>query len=447
MAALLSPRPASAAYSRATAAPTPLMDQVFSTPPCDAEPGFAELLASRPWLRVAPDVGLMLDGVPLRLLARDYGTPLWVYSDAVLAARYRALETALRGARLSFRIHFALKANSTLTILRRLAALGAGADVVSLGEYEAARRSGFGAEDIVFSGVGKTDEEIEAALVGGVGQINVESAEELRRVAAIAARVGRRAPVALRVNPDVDAGSHAKITTGKADNKFGIPFDQIAPLYAEAASSPSLQPVGLAVHIGSQILDLAPYRRAYSRVAELLRSLRAQGLPLERIDAGGGFGIRYRNEIAPLSAAYAAVLREAFGSFGLPILLEPGRGLVGPAGLLLCRVVVQKRGAARRFVVLDAGMNDLLRPALYDAWHGIVPVDPARLKAAATPADVVGPICETADTFARDRHLPDFVAGDLVAILDAGAYGAVMSSAYNLRPRAAEVLIVGGLPR
>lgn len=419
----------------------------FDQPSAEAEPSIAELLAARPWLTVAPDVGVMLDRIPLARVAREHGTPLWVYSDAVLTARYRALETALTRAALSAHIHFALKANDTLALLRRLAALGSGADVVSLGEYEAARRAGFAPQAIVFSGVGKTEAELSATLARGIGQINVESAEELERIAAVAARLGLRAPVALRVNPDVDAGTHAKITTGKADNKFGIPFDRIEPLYAEAVATPSLRLVGLAVHIGSQILALEPYRRAYGRLADLVRRLLARGLPVERIDLGGGLGIPYRTEPAPPPAAFAAALHQAFGAFRLPLILEPGRWLVGPAGLLLSRVVLQKHGAARRFVVLDAGMNDLLRPALYDAWHGIVPVDAARLNAPVTPADVVGPVCETGDTFARGRALPEFAAGDLVAILDAGAYGAVMSSAYNLRPRAAAVLVEGGTAR
>ncbi|MCS6921524.1 MAG: diaminopimelate decarboxylase [Elioraea sp.] len=423
------------------------MHAALRSPAHASEPSFAELLAARPWLSAAPDVGLMLDGLPLAPLAQQHGTPLWVYSDAVLTARYRALQTALVDAELPARIHFALKANDTLALLRRLAALGAGADVVSIGEYEAARRSGFAPEAIVFSGVGKTDAEIAAALAGGIGQINVESAEELARIADIAARLGLRAPVALRVNPDVDAGTHAKITTGKADNKFGTPIDRIVPLYEQAASTPWLRPVGLAVHIGSQILTLEPYRRAYGRLADLVRTLLAHGWPVDRIDVGGGLGIPYGTEASPLPAAFAAVLHQAFGAFRLPLILEPGRWLVGPAGLLLSRVVLQKQGAARRFVVLDAGMNDLLRPALYEAWHGIVPVDAGRLHAPVALADVVGPVCETGDTFARQRPLPDFAPGDLVAILDAGAYGAVMSSTYNLRPRAAAVLIEGGTAR
>ncbi len=423
------------------------MHEAPDQPSARAEPGIAELLAARPWLSVAPDVGLMLDEVPLARLAHEHGTPLWVYSDAVLTARYRALEAALAGAALSARIHFALKANDTLALLRRLVALGSGADVVSIGEYEAARRAGFAPQAIVFSGVGKTEAELSTALVRGVGQINVESAEELATITAIAARLGLRAPIALRVNPDVDAGTHAKITTGKAENKFGIPSDRIEPLYAEAATSPSLRLIGLAVHIGSQILALEPYRRAYGRLADLVRRLLARGLPVERIDLGGGLGIPYGTEPAPPPAAFAAAVHEAFGAFRLPLIVEPGRWLVGPAGLLLSRVVLQKEGAARRFVVLDAGMNDLLRPALYDAWHGIVPVDAARLHAPVSPADVVGPVCETGDTFARERALPQFAPNDLVAVLDVGAYGSVMSSNYNLRPRAAAVVVEGGTAR
>jgi diaminopimelate decarboxylase len=329
-----------------------------------------------------------------------------------------------------------------------LAAERLGADVVSEGELRAARAAGIPPSAIVFSGVGKTARELRLALAEDILQINAESAEEVEAIAALAAGLGRTARVALRVNPDVDARTHAKITTGRSENKFGVPIADAPSLYARMAALEGIEPVGVAVHIGSQITGgVLAFRAAYARLGELVRELRAAGLPVRRVDCGGGLGIAYRNEPAPLPEALAGAIRHGLGDLcvpgGLPVMLEPGRWIAGPAGVLLASVVVQKRGAARRFLVLDAAMNDLLRPAMYEAWHGILPVSPRALVAPCSPADVVGPVCETGDTFARDRALPVLDPGAPVAILDAGAYGAAMSSTYNMRPLAAEVLVDG----
>jgi diaminopimelate decarboxylase len=336
-----------------------------------------------------------------------------------------------------------VKANDHLAVLALLAGQGAGADVVSEGELRRARMVGIPAAHIVYSGVGKSARELRLALTEDIGQINVESAEELAMLSAIAVSLGRTARAALRVNPDVDAGGHAKISTGRATDKFGIAFDDAAALYAHAAALPGIQPVGLATHIGSQILDLAPYRAAYARMADLVRTIRESGHRVETVDCGGGLGIPYSNEPAPSPVGLAGAIRAAFHNLDVRLTLEPGRWLVGPAGLLLASVVLTKQTPSTRFVVLDAGMNDLVRPAMYDAWHGIVPVSPVDAIGPLTPADIVGPVCETGDTFARARLLPPLAQGSLVAILDAGAYGAVMSSPYNARPRAAEVMVDG----
>jgi diaminopimelate decarboxylase len=312
--------------------------------------------------------------------------------------------------------------------------------VVSEGELRRARRAGFAAADIVFSGVGKTAREIRLALEEGIGQLNVESTEELETIAALAVAAGRAARVALRVNPDVDAGTHAKITTGTAENKFGIPLPEVVDAYARAAALPGVEPVGLAMHLGSQITTIAPYRAAFARMAELVRALRARGLPVERMDCGGGLPVGYRNEPVAAPEALAGAIRRAFGGLGVAVIVEPGRWLVAPAGVLLAGVVLLK---SDRFLVLDAAMNDLMRPAMYDAWHGIVPLGAAAARGEARPLDVVGPVCESSDTFARARPLPLLRAGARVALLDAGAYGAVMSSTYNGRPLAPIALVDG----
>ena len=362
-------------------------------------------------------------------------------SAGTLRARLAAIQAAF--APLGAHIHYAVKANDHLAVLRIMADGGAGADVVSGGELRRALLAGVPPSRIVFSGVGKTAAELLDAAQAGIAQVNVESAEELAMVSAIAASAGHTVPVALRINPDVDAGTHAKITTGRADNKFGIGLDAAAALYAHAATMPGVRPVGLALHIGSQIAAMAPYRTAFARVADLVRGLREAGQSVTRLDCGGGLGIRYRGEDEGSPLALAGAVRATVGQLGLELMIEPGRWLAGPAGVLLSSVVLTKTTAGRRFLVLDAAMNDLLRPAMYDAWHGMVPLSPADAAAPVAATDVVGPVCETGDTFARQRLLPAFRPGAVLAILDAGAYGSVMSSTYNARPLAAQVMVDG----
>ncbi len=411
--------------------------------PHDPDPTFAEMIAARPHLSMHAMDGLLMEGVPLHAVADAVGTPTWVLSAGSIRGRLRALQAAFAEAALSAQVHYAVKANDHLAVLRLMAQGGAGADVVSGGELRRALLAGIAADRIVFSGVGKAEWELRLALEAGVGQINVESAEELAMLSAVAHGMGRTARVALRVNPDVDAGTHAKITTGRADNKFGIAYGSAAALYAHAAGLPGIEPVGLALHIGSQILSMAPYRAAYARVAGLVRELRAAGLPVHMVDCGGGLGIGYRDEPAASPAAFAGAIRATLGGMDLELAVEPGRWLVGTAGLLLASAVLVKTTGARRFVVLDAAMNDLLRPAMYDAWHGVVPVSAADAAQAVAPCDIVGPVCESGDTFARGRALPPLGRNARLAILDAGAYGSVMSSTYNARPLAAEVLVDG----
>ena len=406
--------------------------------PVAPDPAVAELLAARPHLAMHAMDGLLLEEVPLNAVADALGTPAWAYGASTLRRRLATLQAALAG---QADVHYAVKANDHLAVLRVLAAGGAGADVVSGGELARALAAGIPPSRIVFSGVGKTADEIRAAVSAGIAQLNVESAAELAQIAAIATVMGRTAPVALRVNPDVDAGTHAKITTGRAENKFGIPCDEAAALYARAAALPGVRPVGLAVHIGSQITTLAPYRAAFVRVGALVRTLRAAGFAVSRLDCGGGLGIGYRDAAGADPVAFAGALRAAFGGLDLDLMVEPGRWLVGPAGVLPASVLLTK--ADGRIVVLDAAMTELLRPAMYDAWHAIVPLSAVRAAQPAAPVDVVGPVCETADTFARARALPPLLAGDRVAVLDAGAYGAVMSSTYNARPLAPIALIDG----
>jgi diaminopimelate decarboxylase len=405
----------------------------------EADPTMAELLAARPSLTLHPMDGLVFEDVPLHAIADALGTPAWVYGAGTLRARLAALRAAV--ADLPVHIHYAVKANDHLAVLRIMAAGGAGADVVSAGEFLRARKAGIAPHDIVFSGVGKTAEELRLAIGAGVGQINVESAAELEMISAVASALGRTATVALRINPDVDAGTHAKITTGKAENKFGIPYDDAVALYGHAAALPGVAPVGIALHIGSQILAMAPFRAAYARAAAMVRALRAAGHLVSRVDCGGGLGIGYRDGPGASPTAFAGTLRTAFAGLDVALMLEMGRWLVAPAGLLLASVVLTK--AQEKFVVIDAAMNDLVRPAMYDAWHAIVPLAAGNAVGQVRPVDVVGPVCETGDTFARGRSLPSVAAGDRVAILDAGAYGAVMSSTYNARPLAPIALVDG----
>jgi diaminopimelate decarboxylase len=382
---------------------------------------------------------LHAEGVPISRIAAAVGTPFYLYSTAAFATQYRRFAEAFASERPL--ICYAVKANSNLAVLRLFAGLGAGADVVSEGELRRALAAGVPPQRIVFSGVGKTRAELEAAVAARIHQINVESVPELRQLSEVAAARGRVAPVAIRVNPDVDAHTHAKISTGIKGSKFGIDFGAVVGAYRLAGELPGIEPVGLAVHIGSQLVELEPYRRAFICVSELVRELRTLGLTVSRIDLGGGIGIRYRAEAPPDPESYARLVRETFGSLALAMTFEPGRVLSGQAGLLVARVVLVKEGAIKRFVIVDAAMNDLIRPALYEAWHDIVPVRYPPPGAVLAPADVVGPICETGDTFAVDRDLPPLVEGDLVAFTATGAYGAVMSSTYNSRLLIPEVLV------
>lgn len=404
-------------------------------------PTAAELLAARPAFQTHALDGLLFEGVPLAALAAEYGTPNWITGAATIRARYRRLQTALAG----IHINYAVKANDHIAVLATLAALGAGADVVSLGELRRALHAGVAPNRIVFSGVGKTTVELQAALDAGIGQINVESAEELATLSAIATARGTTARIALRINPDVDAATHDKISTGRAGDKFGIPYGDAAALYAHAAALSGIAPVGLAVHIGSQIFTTAPFAAAYGRMAALIRALRANGQTVAAMDCGGGLGVAYENQPAPLPEAWAGTIARAFGGLDLTLSVEPGRWIAAPAGVLLTRVIrTRRQGMDRPIVILDAAMNDLLRPAMYDAWHGIVPTGAADLLATPELVDIAGPVCESSDFFARGRMLAPLKDGALVAVLDAGAYGAVMSSTYNARPLAAQCMVDDG---
>jgi len=385
---------------------------------------------------------LHAEDVPLNAIAEEVGTPVYVYSQATLQRHARVFRDAL-GALDDPLVLFAVKANPNLAVLRVLQREGFGADVVSGGELRRALAAGMTPDKIVFSGVGKTRAEMAAALAAGVGQFNVESEPELEALSQVADSMGLRAPVAVRVNPDVDAKTHAKIATGKSENKFGVPIAKAAAVYALAARLPGVEVVGVDVHIGSQLTELAPFADAFAKVAALVGALRAQGHAIRRIDLGGGLGIPYvrSNDAPPPPFDYGAMVRETVGGLGAEIVIEPGRLIAGNAGLLVASVIYLKRGEGRDFLILDAAMNDLVRPAMYDAWHDIVAVREPATDAPLAPFDVVGPVCETGDTFARARMLPPLAAGDLVAFRSAGAYGAAMASEYNARPLIPEVLV------
>ncbi|NNL72937.1 MAG: diaminopimelate decarboxylase, partial [Silicimonas sp.] len=384
---------------------------------------------------------LHAEDVAIPEIAAEVGTPFYVYSSATLTRHYQLFDDAL--ADLDHMICYSMKANSNQAVLRLMASLGSGVDVVSGGEYRRAKAAGFPGERIVFSGVGKTADEMELALNGGIRQFNLESEPEMALLSGVAERLGVTAPVTVRVNPDVDARTHEKITTGKFENKFGIPISRARDVYAQAAAMPGLEVVGVDVHIGSQLTDLAPFEAAYRAVADLTRVLRDDGHDIQRLDLGGGLGIPYErsNTAPPLPLEYGEMVRRTVGDLGCEVQIEPGRLIAGNAGLLISGVIFVKSGEGRDFLILDAAMNDLIRPAMYGAWHDIVPVIEPEAGAEMHAYDVVGPVCETGDTFTRNRPLPHVSAGDLVAFRSAGAYGAVMASEYNTRPLIPEVLV------
>ena len=377
------------------------------------------------------------EDVPLERIAAAYGTPFYCYSRAAIEAAYRTYAEAL--AEFDALVCYAVKANSNQAIISQLAGLGAGADVVSEGELRRSLAAGIPASRIVYSGVAKTAREIRFALQQDILQFNVESEQELRAISAAATELGRTARIAFRINPDVDAGTHEKISTGKSENKFGIAMDIARMAYAEAARLPGIEVRGIDLHIGSQITHLEPFADAFSRIAELVGRLRADGHRIEVLDLGGGLGISYGEEDAPTPADYARIVRDTVGDLGCRIVVEPGRSLVGCAGVLVGSVIYTKMNGASQFLIIDAAMNDLLRPSMYDAYHTIVG---GRQNGAAEQLyDIVGPVCETGDTFARRRRLPEQQPGDLVVIEGAGAYGSVMASSYNTRPLVPEVMV------
>ena len=385
---------------------------------------------------------LHAEDVPLTRLAAEAGTPIYVYSAATIERHVRVFREALSGVSDPW-IAFAVKANPNRAVLATLAKAGLGADVVSGGELLRALAAGIQAEKIVFSGVGKTVEEMRLGLKRGIGQFNLESLEEAEMLSEVAAGMDLVAKVAFRINPNVDAGTHSKISTGRADDKFGIAYDRAAAAFARAAALPGLDPVCVAVHIGSQLTDLAPMRAAFERVGQLIRDLRAAGHNILRADLGGGLGVPYNPAVPapPAPADYGAMVAEVTEGWGVQLMFEPGRVIVGNAGIMLTRVIRVKEGATYPFVVVDAGMNDLLRPSLYDAWHNIRAVEPT---GETFVANIVGPICETGDTFARAREMDQVKAGDLVAFMTAGAYGATMANTYNSRGLVPEAMVNGG---
>ena len=389
------------------------------------------------------DGGLAVECMPLAAIAERVGTPVYVYSAAAFISRYRQFESGLAG--LDHMICYAMKANSNQAVLRLLAGIGAGFDCVSGGEVARAVAAGAPGERIVFSGVGKSRTEMRSALDAGVRLINVESEPELAALNEVALASGRTAAVAVRVNPDVDARTHSKISTGRAVNKFGVPMSRVRDVYRQAADMAGISVVGLDMHIGSQLTSLAPFEEAFRKAAGMVTELRADGHTIDRLDLGGGLGIAYgdETEALPTPADYCRLLRRSVGHLGCEIEIEPGRYIAADAGVLLTSVLYVKQGEDRTFVVVDAAMNDLPRPAIYNSWHDVLPVSEPAAGSGLRPVDIVGPVCESSDTFARQRPLPPVAAGDLLVFRSAGAYGAVMASEYNTRPLAPETLVQG----
>jgi diaminopimelate decarboxylase len=384
---------------------------------------------------------MQAEGVALRTIARQVGTPFYCYSAGALRAGWQEFASAIKG--LNASVCYALKANSNIAVVKLFGDLGAGADIVSVGEMRRALAAGIAPGRIVYSGVGKKPSELMAALEAGVGQINVESSSELETLNAVAGQLGVKAEITIRVNPDIDAGTHEKITTGRKENKFGIDIDLAREAYALAGRLPNLKVVGVAMHIGSQLTTLDPYRDAIARVRSLITQLRADGHRIERFDIGGGLGIVYADEKPPSIASFLQLVAKETDGLGCELTFEPGRRLVGEAGVLVAEVILVKPGVSKTFVIVDAAMNDLIRPTLYEAWHDILPVHRPRPDAATIRCDIVGPICESGDYLAQNRDLAPLSAGDLVMIRSAGAYGAVMASSYNSRPLVPEVMVDG----
>jgi diaminopimelate decarboxylase len=384
---------------------------------------------------------LHAEDVALAEIAASVGTPFYCYSTATLTRHYHLFTEALSP--LPHLVCFAIKSLSNIAVLKTLGDLGAGMDVVSAGEYLRAKAAGVPGDRIVFSGVGKTRDEMRLALTGGIRQFNVESEPELQALSEVAHSLGLIAPITIRVNPDVDARTHEKIATGKKDNKFGVPIGRASDVYAEAAKLPGLKVIGIDVHIGSQLTALEPFEQAYLKVADLTQRLRSEGHDIQRLDLGGGLGIPYErsNEAPPMPLDYGALIKRTVSHLGCEIEIEPGRLISGNAGVLVSRVIYVKNGETRDFLILDAAMNDLVRPSMYGAHHDIVPLTQTVPGAPSQPYDVVGPVCETGDTFAKGRDLAPLAPGDLVAFRSAGAYGAVMASEYNSRPLIPEVLV------
>ncbi|MDR1684379.1 MAG: diaminopimelate decarboxylase [Elusimicrobiota bacterium] len=382
---------------------------------------------------------LYAQDVSIKDIAAQVGTPFYCYSSEKLQKNYQAYKSAL--AQFNNTICYSVKANPNLAVVTALARLGSGADVVSGGEMHIALKAGISADKIVFSGVGKTEQELREAIKTQILQINAESSQEVETINRIALELGLKANVALRVNPDVDARTHIKITTGKKDNKFGVDWDDALPLYRAAAKMAGIRISGIALHIGSQLLDVEPFRFAFTKAADMIAALEQEGISIGNIDLGGGLGINYNAELPPTCEAYAQVVRETLGHLNKHIIAEPGRSIAGNAGILVSRVIYTKEMGDKKFIITDAGMNDLMRPALYDAWHTITPV--AKKRAGLIIADIVGPICESSDVFAKDRITEALAQGDLLAVMSAGAYGASMSSIYNFRPLVPEVMVRG----
>ncbi|MCH8110633.1 MAG: diaminopimelate decarboxylase [Proteobacteria bacterium] len=382
---------------------------------------------------------LHAEDVPLARIADAVGTPFYCYSTATLVRHYRVFAEGFDG--LDSLICYSVKANSNLAVIGTLAALGAGADVVSEGEIRRALAGGVPAHKIVFSGVGKSRDEMAAALDAGIMQFNIESEPELAALSAVASARNATAQIAVRINPDIDAATHDKIATGRKDNKFGIPWPQAREVYRSAAASPGIEVVGLAMHIGSQLIDLAPFEAAFTLAARAVAELRADGHDIRRLDLGGGLGVPYGEDTPPLPADYAVMVRRCVGDLGCQLIFEPGRLLAANAGILVCRIIYVKETGHKTFLVVDAAMNDLLRPALYEAGHEIVPLKEPAAEALRVPVDIVGPICESGDILALARPMPPVIADDLLAVRTAGAYGSVMASTYNSRLLVPEVLV------